>query len=96
MLQAEQIATRKGARTTGTAVHRTRVLAGGLTKDEVAVDNHDAPPVSEVVSAVQKLTDKAALTALLALEQNHKDRAGAVTAIENRLAAPVEPDISRN
>jgi hypothetical protein len=39
--------------------------------------------------------DKAALTALR-YEQNHKDRAGAVTAIENRLAARVEQDISRN
>ena len=96
LLEAEQIATRKGARTTGTALHRTRVLAGGLTEDELAVDNYDDLTVSEVASAAQKLTDKAALTALLRYEQNHKDRAGAVTAIENRLAALVEQDISRN
>ena len=38
----------------------------------------------------------AALTALVRYEQNHKDRAGAVTAIENRLAALVERDLSRN
>jgi hypothetical protein len=36
---------------------------------------------------VRQLTDKAALTALLRYERNHKDRAGAVTAIENRVAA---------
>jgi hypothetical protein len=96
LLQAEQIATRKGARTTETALHRTRVLAGGLTGDELAVDNYDDLTVSEVASAVQQLTDTAALTALLRYEQNHKDRAGAVTAIENRLAALVEQDISRN
>jgi hypothetical protein len=96
LLQAEQIATRKGARTTETALHRTRVLAGGLTEDELAVDNYDDLTVSEVASAVQQLTDTAALTALLRYEQNHKDRAGAVTAIENRLAALVEQDISRN
>ncbi len=96
LLQAEQIATRKGARTTETALHRTRVLAGGLTGEELAVDNYDDLTVSQVASAVQQLTDTAALIALLRYEQNHKDRAGAVTAIENRLSALVEQDISRN
>jgi hypothetical protein len=96
LLQAEQTATRKRARTTETALHRTRVLAGGLTGDELAVANYDDLTVSEVASAVQQLTDTAALTALLRYEQNHKDRAGAVTAIENRLAALAEQDVSRN
>ena len=96
LLEAEQIAARKGARSTGTALHRTRVLAGGLIEEELAVDNYDDLTVGDVASAVQKLTDKRALTALLRYEQNHKDRAGAVTAIENRLAALVEQDISRN
>jgi hypothetical protein len=41
LLQAEQIATRKRSRTTETALHRTRVLASGLTGDELAVDNFD-------------------------------------------------------
>ena len=41
-------------------------------------------------------TDAAALTALVRYEQNHKDRAGAVTAIENRLSALAEQDASRN
>jgi hypothetical protein len=96
LLQAEQIATRKGARSTETAVHRTRVLAGGLTGDELAVANYDDLTVGEVASAVQQLTDTAALTALLRYERNHKDRAGAVTGIENRLAALAEQHISRN
>ena len=96
LLEAEQIATRKGARSTETALHRTRVLAGGLTGDELAVDNFDDLTVSEVASAVQRLTDTGALAALLRYEQNHKDRAGAVTGIENRLAALAEQDISRN
>jgi len=89
-------ATRKGARSTETALHRTRVLAGGLTEDELAVDNYDDLTVSEVASAVLQLTDAAALTALLRYEQNHKQRAGAVTAIQNRLAALAEQDISGN
>ena len=72
------------------------MLAGGLSGDELAVDNYDDLTVSDVASAVQRLTDAAALTALLRYEQNHKDRAGAVTAIENRLAALAEQDISRN
>ncbi len=77
-------------------MHRTRVLAGGLTGDELAVDNYDDLTVGEVASAVQQLTDTAALTALLRYEQNNKDRAGAVTVIENRLSALVEQNISRN
>lgn len=96
LLQAEQIATRKGARSTETALHGTRVLAGGLTEEELAVDDYDDLTVGEVASAVQQLADTAALTALLRYEQNNKDRAGAVTAIENRLAALVEQNISRN
>ena len=96
LLQAEQIATRKGARSTETVLHRTRVLAGGLTEEELAVDNYDDLTVGEVASAVQQLTDTAALTALLRYEQNNKVRAGAVSAIEHRLSALVEQNISRN
>ena len=96
LLEAEQIATRKGARSTETALHRTRVLAGGLIEDELPVDNYDDLTVGEVASAVQLLADAAALTALVRYEQNHKDRAGAMTAIENRLSALAAQDISRN
>ena len=60
------------------------------------MDNYDDLTVGEVASAVQQLADAAALTALVRYEQNHKDRAGAVTAIENRLSALAEQDISRN
>jgi hypothetical protein len=45
---------------------------------------------------VQQITDAAALTALLRYEQNHKNRAGTVTAVEKRLSALVEQDASRN
>ena len=77
-------------------MHRTRVLAGGLIEDELPVDNYDDLTVSDVASAVQRLTDAAALTALLRYEQNHKDRAGAVTGIENRLSALAARTSSRN
>ncbi len=96
LLQAEQIATRNGAHGTETALHRTRVLAGGLTEEELAVDDYDHLTVGEVASAVQQLTGAAALTALLRYEQNNKDRAGAVNAIENRLSVLAEQNISRN
>ena len=94
--QAEQIAPRNGAHGTETALHRTRVLAGGLTEEELAVDDYDHLTVGEVASAVQQLTGATALTALLRYEQNNKDRAGAVNAIENRLSVLVEQNISRN
>jgi hypothetical protein len=45
---------------------------------------------------VAQLSDTGALTALLRHKRNHKDRAGAVTAIENRLAALAEHHVSRN
>ncbi len=85
--EAEQIATRKGARNTATTLHRTRVLTGGLIEEELPVGNYDDLNVGEVQTAVHKLQDSAALAALLRYEQNHKNRAGATTAVENRLTA---------
>ena len=94
--QAEQIATRKGAHTTANTLHRTRVLTGGLTEDELTVDRYDDLTVNEVEAAVQQLSDLAALAALLRYEHNHKDRAGASTAIENQLAALRAQGSNRN
>jgi hypothetical protein len=85
--QAEEFATRKGARTAASVLHRTRVLIGGLTEDELPVNNYNDLTVSEVEAKVQRLTDRAALAALLRYEHNHKDRTGATVAIENQLAA---------
>ena len=94
--QAEQIATRNGARTIATTLHRTRVLTGGLTEDELTVDHYDDLTINEVEAAVEQLTDSAALAALLRYEHNHKDRMGASTAIENQLAALKAQDSKRN
>jgi hypothetical protein len=94
--QAEQIATRNGARTIATTLHRTRVRTGGLTEDELTVDHYDDLTINEVEAAVQQLTDPAGLAALLRYEQNHKDRVGASTAIENQLAALGAQDSNRN
>ncbi len=85
--KAEHIASRKGARTTATTLHRARAAAGGLNEDELAVANYDELTVGEVTAEVQQLTDAAALTNLLRYEQNNKDRTGATSAIENQLAA---------
>ena len=90
--QAEQIATRNGARTIATTLHRTRVL----TADELTVDHYDELTINEVESAVEQLTDPVALAALLRYEQNHKDRVGAATAIENQLAALEAQDSNGN
>jgi Ferritin-like domain len=94
--QAEQIATRRGARTIASALHRTRVLAGGLSQDELPVDNYDDLTVGEVESEVQGLTDSGALATLLRYEQNHKDRAGASAAIKNQLATVQAQQSNRN
>ena len=94
--QAERIATRRGARTIATTLHRTRVLTGGLTEGELPVDNFDDLTVSEVETEVTQLTDTAAVAALLRYEQSHKDRAGATTAIKKQLAALRAQDSNRN
>jgi hypothetical protein len=94
--QAEQIATRRGARTIASALNRTRVLAGALSENELPVDNYDDLTVTEVESKVQELTDSDALAALLRYEQNHKDRAGASTAIEDQLVAVKAQESARN
>jgi hypothetical protein len=54
---------------------------------ELPVKNYDDLTVDEVEAKVQKLTDSAALNALLRYEQSNKGRVGATTAIENRLMA---------
>ncbi|MGB9307570.1 MAG: ferritin-like domain-containing protein [Mycobacterium sp.] len=48
LAKAEQIADRKGARNTATTLPRTRVVAGGLTEDELPVKNYDNLTVDEV------------------------------------------------
>jgi hypothetical protein len=83
---AEETAARIGARTTATVLNRTRVLTGGLTEGELPVANYDDLTVGDVEAAVQGITDTSALGALLRYENNHKDRAGASTAIKNQLA----------
>lgn len=94
--QAEQIATRRGARIIASALNRTRVLAGGLSENELPVDNYDDLTVSEVESEVHDLTDSRALAALLRYEHNHKDRAGASAAIKNQLAAVQVQESAKN
>ncbi|WAC93688.1 ferritin-like domain-containing protein [Mycobacterium sp. Aquia_213] len=94
--QAEQIATRRGASSIASALHRTRVFAGGLSEDELPIANYDDLTVDEVESEVQGLTDSGALAALLRYEQNHKDRAGASTAINNQLVAVKAQESARN
>jgi hypothetical protein len=94
--QAQETATRQGASTAASALHRTRVLTGGLTEDEPPVDNYDDLTVSEVEAKVQQLTDRAALAALLRHEHNQKDRAGATAAIENQLAALLAQETNKN
>jgi hypothetical protein len=94
--QAEQIATRRGASSIASALHRTRVLAGGLSEDELPIDNYDDLTVGEIESRVQDLTDSRALTALLRYEQNHKDRAGASNAIKNQLVVVKAQESARN
>lgn len=84
--RAEQIAGNKGAGTTATTLHRTRAAAGALSESELPVKNYDKLTVNEVEAKVQKVTDSAALAALLRYEQSNKDRVGATTAIENQLA----------
>jgi hypothetical protein len=84
--KAEQIASKKGARNTATTLHRTRAASGALTEAELPVKNYDDLTVNEVEAKVQKVTDSAALTALLRYEQSNKDRVGATTVIENQLA----------
>jgi hypothetical protein len=84
--RAEQIANDKKSGTTATTLHRTRAAAGGLTQSELPVKNYDNLTVNEVEAKVQKVTDSAALNALLRYEQSNKGRVGATTAIENQLA----------
>lgn len=67
---------REGAGQAGSSV--------AVASDELPIPDYDALPVRRVVVALRTITDDADLTAVEEYERSHKNRAGVLTAVQNR------------
>ncbi|GAA4820455.1 DUF892 family protein [Tomitella cavernea] len=81
---AQTIAERDDATGTASALRAARTAAGALRHDELPVSDYDDLTVAQVGDAAAQLTRPEDLTALVRYEQHHKDRTGAVDALNAR------------
>lgn len=85
--RAEQVARRDGADDTAQAVHETRRNLGTLRASELPVRDYDELNAQDAISAIRELTTPEDITAVATYEENHKNRAGVVSAAQTRYAA---------
>ncbi len=84
--RAEQVAARDGADGIAGAVHDTRRNLGTLTEGELPVAGYDELGAQRAIAAVRELTAPDDITAVLAYEEQHKNRSGVVSAAQTRYA----------
>ncbi len=85
--RAERLARRDGDRKTVKAVHETRSDLGVLDASELPVKRYDELSQAEAIAAVKKLESAADIRAVVAFEEQHKDRSSVVSAAQTRVAA---------
>ncbi|KIA64361.1 hypothetical protein [Nocardia vulneris] len=84
---AEQVAHREGARGAAEAVHSLRTSTGVLEPAELPIADYADLNVTQAVAAIKDLTSPADIRAIVAYEEQHKDRHGVISAAQTRLAA---------
>ncbi len=82
--RAEQVA---GREEVAGAVHRTRRDLGTLTVEELPIAGYEEMTVQNAIAAIRELSEPDDINAVLAFEENHKDRSGVVSAAQTRYAA---------
>ena len=85
--RAERIARRDGDRKTAKAVHETRRDVGALSADELPIKKYDSLSQQDAITAIKKLDTAADVRAVVAYEENHKNRSSVVSAAQTRVAA---------
>ena len=85
--RAERIARRDGDRKTADAVHETRRELGVLDSSELPIKRYEELAQAEAIAAVKKLQTAADVRAILAFEENHKNRSSVISAAQTRVAA---------
>ena len=85
--RAERVARRDGATDTADVVHATRRDLGTLRGSELPIRGYDELNGQDAIAAARKLTAAADITAVVMYEEQHKNRAGVVSATQAHLAS---------
>lgn len=83
---AEKVTRDAGADDAADALHSLRSAAGVVDSGELPIADYDELNVSSAVAAVKDLTEPADIRAVIAYEEQHKNRASVVSAAQARVA----------
>ena len=83
---AERVTRDAGAGDAADVLHSLRSATGVLQADELPITDYDELNVSQAVAAVKDLDDTSDLRAVIAYEEQHKNRQGVVSAAQVRVA----------
>jgi hypothetical protein len=83
---AEKVTRDAGADDAADVLHSLRTAAGVVQSEELPIADYDDLNVSSAVAAVKDLTDPADIRAVIAYEEQHKNRSSVVSAAQTRVA----------
>jgi hypothetical protein len=83
---AEKVTRDAGADDAADVLHSLRTAAGVVQSEELPIADYDELNVSAAVAAVKDLTDPSDIRAVIAYEEQHKNRASVVSAAQTRVA----------
>jgi hypothetical protein len=83
---AEKVTRDAGADDAADVLHSLRSAAGVVDSGELPIADYDELNVSSAVAAVKDLTEPADIRAVIAYEEQHKNRASVVSAAQTRVA----------
>jgi hypothetical protein len=83
---AERVTREAGADDAADLINSLRTAAGVVDADELPIADYDALNVNDAVGAIKELTEPADLRAVIAYEEQHKNRQGVVSAAQTRVA----------
>ena len=85
--RAERIARRDGDRQTAKSVRETRRELGALDASELPIKRYEELSQADAIAAIKKLDTASDIRAIVAFEENHKNRSSVVSAAQTRVAA---------
>ena len=85
--RAERVARREGDRKTAKAVHETRRDLGVLSASELPIKRYEELSQPDAIAAIKKLQTAGDVRAVIAFEEQNKNRSSVVSAAQTRVAA---------
>ncbi|WP_219419879.1 ferritin-like domain-containing protein [Pseudonocardia nigra] len=85
--RAERVAHREGADDVAETVHAARTDLGTLKASELPIPHYEEMTAQNAIAAIRELTTPDDIRAVIAFEENHKNRSGVVSAAQTRYAA---------